>query len=79
MEGPPDLVRESTEAFEASEASSFGASPPKTEATGFARSSEAGEASSFGASPVKLKQAVSPEALNEASEASSFGASRFAP
>ena len=26
IEGPPDLVRESTEAFEASEASSFGAS-----------------------------------------------------
>ena len=54
-EGPPDLVRESTEAFEASEASSFGASPQKTEATGFAQSSEAGEASSFGASPVKTE------------------------
>ena len=74
LEGPPHLVRESTEAFEASETTSFGASPPKNEASGFARSSEASEASSFGASPPK-NEASGFARRSEASEASSFGAS----
>ena len=80
-EGPPDLVRESTEAFEASEASSFGASPPKTEASGFARgseASEASEASSFGASPPKTEASGFARG-SEASEARSFGASELRP
>ena len=46
-------------------ASELRASPPKNEASGFARGSEASEASSFGASPVKLKQVASPEALKQ--------------
>ena len=71
-------------------ASEFRASPPKTEASGFARGSEASEASELRASPPKNEAsgfARSSEASeassfargSEASEASSFGASRFAP
>ena len=49
-------------------ASELRASPPKNEASGFARGSEASEASSFGAlcfAPLKMKQVASPGALKQ--------------
>ena len=59
-------------------ASELRASPPKNEASGFARGSDASEASSFGASPPQTEASGFARG-SEASEVSSFGVSRFAP